>query len=198
MHISQSLHCIAQLPAPDISLQLRTADCTSQHRHSMCTNLMAHLSSCPCVVVSLSDWLQPFCQPRSYWQDQLLCMSVAFALSQCVNKIAQLDPCPLSVSVSEAVGCLQDKLLSMAVANHVLWPLAKFVNAKLVPKQHQPVANKVVQVSHAASLIIMIITINSLSSAGRVLSLYSSSKSDFFPPKGFRRSTLPSADHTLN
>ena len=34
----------------------------------------------------------------------------------------------------------------MAVANHVLWPLAKFVNAKLVPKQHQPVANKVVQV----------------------------------------------------
>ena len=42
-------------------------------------------------------------------------------------------------------------MLSMAVANHVLWPLAKFVNAKLVPKQHQPVANKVVQVSHAAS-----------------------------------------------
>ena len=41
---------------------------------------------------------------------------------------------------------VQDKLLSMAVANHVLWPLAKFVNAKLVPKKHQPVANKVVQV----------------------------------------------------
>ena len=40
-------------------------------------------------------------------------------------------------------------MLSMAVANHVLWPLAKFVNAKLVPKQHQPVANKVVQVSNA-------------------------------------------------
>ena len=38
-------------------------------------------------------------------------------------------------------------MLSMAVANHVLWPLAKFVNAKLVPKQHQPVANKVVQVT---------------------------------------------------
>ncbi len=53
--------------------------------------------------------------------------------------------------MSEAWGCLQDKMLSMAVANHVLWPLAKFVNAKLVPKQHQPVANKVVQVSHAAS-----------------------------------------------
>lgn len=43
--------------------------------------------------------------------------------------------------------CVQDKMLSMAVANHVLWPLAKFVNAKLVPKQHQPVANKVVQVN---------------------------------------------------
>ena len=42
-------------------------------------------------------------------------------------------------------------MLSMAVANHVLWPLAKFVNAKLVPKQHQPVANKVVQVSNAKS-----------------------------------------------
>ena len=41
---------------------------------------------------------------------------------------------------------VQDKMLSMAVANHVLWPLAKFVNAKLVPKKHQPVANKVVQV----------------------------------------------------
>ena len=80
-----------------------------------------------------------------------------------------------SASVSEAFGCLQDKLLSMAVANHVLWPLAKFVNAKLVPKQHQPVANKVVQVSHAASLII-ITTINSLSSAGQLLSLQSSSK----------------------
>lgn len=37
-------------------------------------------------------------------------------------------------------------MLSMAVANHVLWPLAKFVNAKIVPKKHQPVANKVVQV----------------------------------------------------
>ena len=42
-------------------------------------------------------------------------------------------------------------MLSMAVANHVLWPLAKFVNAKLVPKQHQPVANKVVQV-HSSSI----------------------------------------------
>lgn len=49
-------------------------------------------------------------------------------------------------SVSTAL-CVQDKMLSMAVANHVLWPLAKFVNAKLVPKQHQPVANKVVQVT---------------------------------------------------
>ena len=39
-------------------------------------------------------------------------------------------------------------MLSMAVANHVLWPLAKFVNAKLVPKKHQPVANKIVQVRH--------------------------------------------------
>ena len=37
----------------------------------------------------------------------------------------------------------------MAVANHILWPLAKFVNAKWVPKQHQPVANKLVQVSFA-------------------------------------------------
>lgn len=43
--------------------------------------------------------------------------------------------------------CLQDKMLSMAVANHVLWPLAKFINAQWVPKQHQPVANKLVQVS---------------------------------------------------
>lgn len=42
--------------------------------------------------------------------------------------------------------CVQDKMLSMAVANHILWPLAQFVNAKLVPKRHQPVANKVVQV----------------------------------------------------
>jgi hypothetical protein len=73
-------------------------------------------------------------------------MAVAFVPSQCV-KIAQLNTCPQSVSMSEACGYLQDKLLSMAVANHVLWPLAKFVNAKLVPKQHQPVANKVVQVS---------------------------------------------------
>ena len=40
-------------------------------------------------------------------------------------------------------------MLSMAVANHILWPLAKFVNAKWVPKQHQPVANKLVQVSSA-------------------------------------------------
>ena len=44
---------------------------------------------------------------------------------------------------------VQDKMLSMAVANHILWPLAKFVNAKWVPKQHQPVANKLVQVSFA-------------------------------------------------
>ena len=43
-------------------------------------------------------------------------------------------------------------MLSMAVANHVLWPLAKFVNAKLVPKQHQPVANKVVQVPSSSSI----------------------------------------------
>ena len=49
-------------------------------------------------------------------------------------------------------------MLSMAVANHVLWPLAKFVNAKLVPKQHQPVANKVVQV-HSFSIHLAIATI---------------------------------------
>ena len=52
---------------------------------------------------------------------------------------------------AETKTCAQDKMLSMAVANHVLWPLAKFVNAKLVPKKHQPVANKVVQVSHPNS-----------------------------------------------
>ncbi len=54
--------------------------------------------------------------------------------------------------LNQACVCLQDKMLSMAVANHVLWPLAKFVNAKLVPKQHQPVANKVVQVSSQSRL----------------------------------------------
>ncbi len=93
----------------------------------------------------------------------LCCISsVALFLPSGPNQIAPLDACPQSVSMSEAWGpqsvpmseawgCVQDKLLSMAVANHVLWPLAKFVNAKLVPKQHQPVANKVVQVSHAAS-----------------------------------------------
>lgn len=54
---------------------------------------------------------------------------------------------PLSTFELLYGACVQDKMLSMAVANHVLWPLAKFVNAKLVPKQHQPVANKVVQVT---------------------------------------------------
>ena len=42
-------------------------------------------------------------------------------------------------------------MLSMAVANHVLWPLAKFVTAKWVPKKQQPMANKLVQVSLAFS-----------------------------------------------
>ena len=47
-------------------------------------------------------------------------------------------------------------MLSMAVANHVLWPLAKFVNAKLVPKQHQSVANKVVQVCMSLLLCLLV------------------------------------------
>ena len=35
-----------------------------------------------------------------------------------------------------ALSSCQDKLLSMLVSNHVLWPLARFLNARIVPKQH--------------------------------------------------------------
>ncbi|DBA65533.1 TPA: hypothetical protein ACH3X2_003143 [Trebouxia sp. C0005] len=77
--------------------------------------------------------------------DNAIWMPVSTCLFFAVLKLAQGQP-------EEIVSSCQDKLLSMAVANHVLWPLAKFVNAKLVPKQHQPVANKVVQVVWSAWL----------------------------------------------
>lgn len=77
--------------------------------------------------------------------DNAIWMPVSTCLFFAVLKLAQGQP-------EEIVSSCQDKMLSMAVANHVLWPLAKFVNAKLVPKEHQPVANKVVQVVWSAWL----------------------------------------------
>ncbi|KAL0022613.1 hypothetical protein WJX77_010031 [Trebouxia sp. C0004] len=77
--------------------------------------------------------------------DNAIWMPVSTCLFFAVLKLAQGQP-------EEIVSSCQDKMLSMAVANHVLWPLAKFVNANLVPKQHQPVANKVVQVVWSAWL----------------------------------------------
>ncbi|KAL3135967.1 hypothetical protein ABBQ32_007009 [Trebouxia sp. C0010 RCD-2024] len=77
--------------------------------------------------------------------DNAIWMPVTTCLLFAALKLAQGEP-------EEIASGLQDKMLSMAVANHVLWPLAKFVNAKLVPKQHQPVANKVVQVVWSAWL----------------------------------------------
>ena len=75
-------HCMActstvwHVSAPGTSLQLCTTDCNTQRSHFMCTNTIAHLSSCLCFHLSLSGWLQPFYQGCSCWQDKLLCISV--------------------------------------------------------------------------------------------------------------------------
>ena len=46
----------------------------------------------------------------------------------------------------------QDKLLSMMVANHVLWPLARSINASVVPQQHQAVTSILIHTAWSACL----------------------------------------------
>ena len=46
----------------------------------------------------------------------------------------------------------QDKLLSMAVANHLLWPLVTFLNTSIVPKQHRPAINMLIHTVWSACL----------------------------------------------
>ncbi|DBA71666.1 TPA: hypothetical protein ACH3X2_001121 [Trebouxia sp. C0005] len=46
----------------------------------------------------------------------------------------------------------QDKLLSMMVANHVLWPLARSISASMVPQQHQAMTNILIHTVWSACL----------------------------------------------
>lgn len=62
----------------------------------------------------------------------------------------------------------QDKLLSMMVANHVLWPLARSINASMVPQQHQAMTNILIHTAWSACL-------SSLGHAPSLMSLASSS-----------------------
>ena len=41
----------------------------------------------------------------------------------------------------------QDKLVTLMVANHVLWPVTRFLNDKFVPAQHRQVGNHIITVS---------------------------------------------------
>ncbi len=75
-HVTACTSTVWHVSAPGTSLQLCTTDCDTQRSHFMCTNSIAHLSSCLCFRLSLSGWLQPFYQGCSCWQDKLLCISV--------------------------------------------------------------------------------------------------------------------------
>lgn len=46
----------------------------------------------------------------------------------------------------------QDKLLSLAAANYILWPLTCYINANLVPKQHQAKSNLLIHMIWSACL----------------------------------------------
>ena len=46
----------------------------------------------------------------------------------------------------------QDKLLSMVVANHVLWPLARSMSTSMVPQQHQAMTNILIHTVWSACL----------------------------------------------
>ena len=46
----------------------------------------------------------------------------------------------------------QDKLLSMMVANHVLWPHARSINASMVPQQHQATTTILIHTAWSACL----------------------------------------------
>ena len=46
----------------------------------------------------------------------------------------------------------QDKLLSLAAANYILWPLTCYVNANVVPKQHQAKSNLIIHMIWSACL----------------------------------------------
>lgn len=46
----------------------------------------------------------------------------------------------------------QDKLLSLAAANYILWPLTCYMNANLVPEQHQAKGNLLIHMMWSACL----------------------------------------------
>lgn len=46
----------------------------------------------------------------------------------------------------------QDKMLSLTAANYILWPSTQFLNAKIVPRQHQAKTNLVMHVIWSACL----------------------------------------------
>ena len=80
----------------------------------------------------------------------MLCIAMLYWIWSCCAVLCQAVLCcngllvvMLKISAyrstvqTQTKTCLQDKMLSTAVADHVLWPLAKAFNAKLVPKIHQ-------------------------------------------------------------
>lgn len=46
----------------------------------------------------------------------------------------------------------QDKLLSLAAANYILWPLTCYINANVVPQQHQAKSNLLIHMIWSACL----------------------------------------------
>lgn len=71
-----------------------------------------------------------------------------------------------------ALSSCQDKLLSMVVSNHVLWPLARFLNASIVPKQHQAVTNILIHTTWSACLSSLGHVPNLISLTGNALNLH--------------------------
>jgi len=92
--------------------------------------------------------------PTPFWMSASACLLFA------VLKLVHGQP-------AMVLSSCQDKLVSMVVANHVLWPLARSGNASMVPQQHQAMTNILIHTAWSACL-------SSLSHAPSLMSLASS------------------------
>ncbi|KAL3131101.1 hypothetical protein ABBQ38_000411 [Trebouxia sp. C0009 RCD-2024] len=60
--------------------------------------------------------------------------------------------CPRAGQPDLILSSCQDKLVSLAVANYILWPLTRYINANMVPKQLQDKSNLLIRMTLSACL----------------------------------------------
>ena len=61
--------------------------------------------------------------------------------------LAVLEEPTRNPTIHSLCSALQDKLVTLMVANHVLWPVTRFLNDQFVPEKHRQVGNHIITVS---------------------------------------------------